>query len=323
MLSRLSEIDLDVLALAEIDLDSVEKMSKLLKRRPHQIQYSLRKLKDLGVLGQLRAWIDVHALGFHYITAYFRFAHAKKSTKRQFISLVSAHPFCTWVFETSGEFHLATSLTVREIHEVFSFFDSIERATDVAISAKALSIQRDFEFCGRRYLRSAKCRLPSVALPSTTPLNEELDETDRALLAALSGGGWDTERELARRLGLPYSTVNRRLLGLRKRNIIRGYCCWLDPRHFGRQPVVLRVKVSGLGVRIKDRVWSFARANPSVIYVIECLGSWDYELGADIQTASEMLVLIDSLTSLVEGIEISVDPVVVTCFHKAQSFPTG
>lgn len=321
MHSRLSEIDSDVLALAEIDFDSVEKMSKLLKRRPHQVQYSLRKLKTLGILGQLRAWIDVHSLGLHYVTVYFRFALAKRSIKKQFISLVSANSLCTWVFETSGEFHLATSLTVRGIDEVFSFFDSIERNSDVAISSKALSIQRDFEFFGRRYLRSAKCRLPSVALPSTTPRNEKLDDIDRALLAALSSGGWETERELANQLGVPYSTINRRLLDLRKRKIIRGYCCWLDPQQFGRQQIVLRVKVSGLGSRIKDKLWAFARSTIAVVYVIECLGSWDYELGADIQTTSEMLVLVDTLTSLVEGIEISVDPVAITCFHKTQSFP--
>jgi DNA-binding Lrp family transcriptional regulator len=323
MHSRLSEIDSDVLALAEINFDSVEKMSKLLKRRPHQIQYALRKLKSLGVLGQIRAWIDVHSLGFHYVTVYFRFVQAKKSTKSHFISLVAKNPLCTWVFETSGEFHLAVSLTVREIHEVFSFFDSIERAADVAISAKALSIQRDFEFFGRRYLRSARCRLPSVALPSTKPLNEELDHIDRALLAALSSGGWETERELANQLKVPYSTINRRLLSLRKRKIIRGYCCWLDPQHFGRQPIVLRVKVSGLGSRIKDKLWAFARGNIAVVYLVECLGSWDYELGADIKTTAEMLLLVDTLTSLVEGVDVSVDPVVVTSFHKTQSFPGG
>jgi len=43
MRSRLSETDLDVLALAEICFDSVEKMSKALRRKPHHIQYSLRK----------------------------------------------------------------------------------------------------------------------------------------------------------------------------------------------------------------------------------------------------------------------------------------
>ena len=323
MYSGFSSIDLDVLALAEINFDSVEKMSKLIKRKPHQLQYSIRKLKMSGVLGQLRAWIDVHSLGFNFVTVYLRFASVKPAVRREFISLVAAHPRTTWVFETSGDFHLAVSLTIQDITEVFAFFDLLEKHSKVSISAKVLCMQRDFEFFGRRYLRSARCKIPSIELPSRRNTDQRIDEIDRGLLVLLSQGGWETERHLGSRLGVPYTTVNRRLLSLRKRGILRGYCYWLDPKHFGRQPIVLRVKVSGIAGWVKEKLWTFARQNASVVYIIECIGSWEFELGADIHSASELLSLVDQVTSLIDGMEVSVDPIVVTSFHKIQSFPGG
>lgn len=59
------------------------------------------------------------------------------------------------------------------------------------------------------------------------------------------------------------------------------------------------------------------------MYIIECIGSWEFELGADIHSASELLYLVDQVTSLIDGMEVSVDPIVVTSFHKIQSFPGG
>jgi hypothetical protein len=57
------------------------------------------------------------------------------------------------------------------------------------------------------------------------------------------------------------------------------------------------------------------------VYIIECIGSWEYEIGADIESAAEMLRLVDEVLSLLEGVEVSVEPVMVTSFYKTQSFP--
>jgi DNA-binding Lrp family transcriptional regulator len=321
MISRFSEIDLDVLALAEINFDSVETMSRIIKRKPHQVQYSIRKLKMLGVLQQLRAWIDVHALGFHFVTVCLRFAPTRKAVRHEFISFVSKHPSTTWVFETTGDFHLAVSLAVREIPEVFTFFEILEKYSKIIITTKVLNIQRDFEFLGRRYLRSAKCKISPIELPSSKVPYYKVDEIDRVILATLSQGDWITERDLSTRIGVPYTTINRRLLSLRQKKILRGYSYWLETEHFDRQSVILRIKVSGIAAWVKEKIWKFARAHRSVVYIVECIGSWEYEIGADIKSAAEMLRLVDEILSLLEGVEVSVEPVMVTSFHKTQSFP--
>jgi Lrp/AsnC family leucine-responsive transcriptional regulator len=65
------------------------------------------------------------------------------------------------------------------------------------------------------------------------PLAPELDQTDRALLVALSRDGRRPAADLAKELGLSRQAVTERIRDLERRQVIRGYRADVDPTALG------------------------------------------------------------------------------------------
>ena len=61
----------------------------------------------------------------------------------------------------------------------------------------------------------------------------ELDDTDRAIIAALLQDARASQRELARTVGVAQGTITNRLKRLEKIGVIKGYSVVLDPESVG------------------------------------------------------------------------------------------
>jgi DNA-binding Lrp family transcriptional regulator len=320
ILPRLSAVDRNVLALVELSCGTVTEIAQRLKLRPHVVQYAFKKLRRYGLLDDRRVWIDVHRLGYSFVTLYLRPRYDSAASKRSFMSAITHHPTCTWIFETCGQYHLACSLTIKDMNEVSSFYDLLNTVSGVRIDSKALTIQRDFAYFGRKYLWGSKPAYQPVNMP-ISPSLVTLDEEDLKLVQELARGRVENEAMLYKVTGIPSATVYRRLASLRKRGVLGADYYWLNSASFGRQLYVLRISFSGMTGQIKDKIWQLARLNASVVYAIETLGSWDYELGVDLESAAELSALIEDITAAMPSLSIDVDPIPVTRFIKVRSFP--
>jgi Lrp/AsnC family leucine-responsive transcriptional regulator len=70
--------------------------------------------------------------------------------------------------------------------------------------------------------------------PASTPVQPaNLDEIDRALLAALAEDGRASVSELARQVGLSAPSTSERLRRLETQGVIGGYTVQIDPRALG------------------------------------------------------------------------------------------
>jgi DNA-binding Lrp family transcriptional regulator len=206
------------------------------------------------------------------------------------------------------------------MNEVSSFYDLLNTVSGVRIDSKALTIQRDFAYFGRKYLWGSKPAYQPVNMP-ISPSLVTLDEEDLKLVQELARGRVENEAMLYKVTGIPSATVYRRLASLRKRGVLGADYYWLNSASFGRQLYVLRISFSGMTGQIKDKIWQLARLNASVVYAIETLGSWDYELGVDLESAAELSALIEDITAAMPSLSIDVDPIPVTRFIKVRSFP--
>ena len=61
----------------------------------------------------------------------------------------------------------------------------------------------------------------------------DLDETDRALLAAMLEDARTSQRALARKVGIAQGTVLNRIRRMEEAGIIKGYSVILDPASMG------------------------------------------------------------------------------------------
>jgi DNA-binding Lrp family transcriptional regulator len=104
-----------------------------------------------------------------------------------------------------------------------------------------------------------------------------VDELDSAILAELQADARQTNRELARRLGVAASTCLQRVRGLVRRGVIRGFRAEVDLLALNRgvQALVM-VTVRPLQRRVIDEFKAAAAAMPEVLSVFVLAGNDDF-----------------------------------------------
>jgi DNA-binding Lrp family transcriptional regulator len=121
-----------------------------------------------------------------------------------------------------------------------------------------------------------------------------LDDTDRAIVEAVSRDARITNQRLAERVGVAPSTALARLRSLRERGVVRGFHAEVDLAALGR-PLQAMIAVR-LAVHAREEIDAFTtavRALPGVLMVFHLTGVTDYLVwvaAADAQDLREFVV---------------------------------
>src|SRR3954465_13823488 len=131
-------------------------------------------------------------------------------------------------------------------------------------------------------------RIPNDRQPSA------IDDTDRAILEALTEDARIPNNRLAERLGIAPSTCLQRVRALRRSGVLRGFHAEIDLAALGR-PLQAMVAVR-LAVHNREQIDTFTsaiRALPGVLTVFHLAGATDYLVwlpAADAQDLREFVV---------------------------------
>jgi DNA-binding Lrp family transcriptional regulator len=120
-----------------------------------------------------------------------------------------------------------------------------------------------------------------------------LDETDLSLLSLLNTDARQSQRQLARKLGVALGTVTNRIKRLEDEGIISGYSAVLNPEKIGWTMTImagLRID-KGRMIDVQQRI----AADPRVFAVYDVTGDWDSMVLARVKDREDL----DNLTKTV------------------------
>ena len=121
----------------------------------------------------------------------------------------------------------------------------------------------------------------------------DLDETDLRLLSLLNKDARQSQRQLARELGVAQGTVTNRIRRLEEEGIISGYSAVLDPEKVGWTMTImagLRI-MKGRMIDVQQKI----AADPRVFAVYDVTGDWDSMVLARVKDRKDL----DNLTKTV------------------------
>jgi len=125
----------------------------------------------------------------------------------------------------------------------------------------------------------------------------KLDDTDRAIIAALLQDARASQRELARTVGVAQGTITNRLKRLENNGVIKGYSVVLDPESVGWGMTIMA------GLRIEKGkmipVQTVISSDPRVFAVYDVTGDWDSMVLARVKNRADL----DDLTKTVFTLE--------------------
>jgi DNA-binding Lrp family transcriptional regulator len=129
-----------------------------------------------------------------------------------------------------------------------------------------------------------------------------MDELDSEIVRLLQTDARQSNRELARKLGVAPSTCLERVRALTRRGVIRGYHADIDPKALNRGvQALVSVQVRPLNRAVIDTFKGFASSLPEVLHVFVLSGGDDFLLHVAVQDLDHLhAFLVDRLSKRAE-----------------------
>ena len=302
---KLSAKEAEILAAVELRADRpIEEVRKETGYRDHTIRYHLKSLEDRGVIRAI-PFINAYALGLVQYNIFFSVGIQGKKTREDLLKTLVATRVVTWVGEMGADMPFGMGICTRDLHDLHGLLLALSRRFPNVFYEKFISAQFSCTIFPRKYLSARRSKMQMLTL-TKTPQVQEIDALDDQILSALSIVPHRSRRELAMKMKVPLSTLELRIKKLEQRGVIPGYYYAVDSSRFGMIGFKLLVFARGVNPELTGQLLRLSASHPSVVYLIECFGSWDYEIGVEVRRPEDV---IDITQELYEQCGISISTV--------------
>lgn len=270
---------LDRKILFHLDVDGSSGLKAIAKKAhasPEVVRYHLARLQEGGVIRRFMALVNFSELGF---AGYGVFCSLKSGQQGpRWLDYLKLHPRIYWLSDFGGAFDLAFAIVASDPFEFYSIFNEIKEKAGSSAGGWKVAVRMRLVQFPRFYL------LPESSTGRRTPYfgqmmhKKKLSAQDFAILKALSQDGRAETVRLSKKTGIPASTVAFRLKKLASEGILQGISPQMSCQQYGYQCYQLFLEADDLDGEKRKALFSYAQSNPNIIFFIETLGDWNFEL---------------------------------------------
>lgn len=286
----------------------------------HTVRYQVRHLQQRGLLERPRPFVDMPLLGFNVFGIYFSLAPEDQVRKEELLRRLVASPWVLWVIEIGGDYQYGVGLCARETIEVVRFFNRISTRVGNIFFEKSFSMRLSYADLGRGYLGANLNRGPPLRYQAGVD-RVVVENRDLQLLSELSSGKHSSSLSASRALKMPNTTFERRRKRLEQERAILGYVYRVQAVELGMQLFKILIYVKGINPKLSNELFQFASKQPEVVYFVECVGEWDYEIGVEVVRASDVTHVTENLCAQFSGQLKTTKALPVFRYLKWRSFP--
>lgn len=306
-------------ALDRLGVVSVQELSKATKLPAHSVRYILDRLKSSNAIRPLCS-INPFGLGFHMFTVYFSVKLLSATEEVRIIKVLTEHQHVSWVAEFSGEYQYGCGVYARNLEQALTLFGEMKREMNVEWFGKAFTQQTSiFVWPLKYFAASSETSYCIYAAPDLSLYRA--DETDHHILRMKSIDGDISNSLLARKLGLPESTISYRVQKMEKAKVINATGSIMDWQVLGLSQYNIVVTLRDLDNTVRKSLVEFGRKHPLCSCVIPCAGSWDFEFNIFARHQREMRTFTSELWQIFGDRIISVKAIPNAGDLKWQSYP--
>lgn len=290
---RLTSRERDILLCGQLQADApIQRIARQTGYREHTVRYALEKFRREEVLHRY-PFINIFPLGYEEYGLFFALA-AGRADRADLINTLQRDRQVSWIIEVSGEFNLGVAVCARKSAQVGAWLETLAHSFEKMIVVKSIAIRRCWSLFPRRYL--SRRRFPHAALScGDTGIDVVLDERDKSILTALSDSPYSSIREIALKIAVPITTVQNRLKVLKEKKVLVGFAYEINPEKIGFMGYRLLIHAKALRKTLRERLYKYCSAHPHIFAIIECVGTWDYELKIEVESDAELHDLLGDL----------------------------
>lgn len=261
--------------------------------REHVARRCLEKLLDKKVI-KYRTFVNPYAAGMYEYMILIGTQLMQPSARQQLLTTLLESSHTTYVGTVGGDYHLGVMIVARDLREVTTFVDSLSAsvkgaAFDISIATCVSVTLFQPKFFGVEGTGAASMSY------GTTEKVVTLDALDHKVLHALGSSPESSTAQVAKALGVPVSTVTYRTESLREKGVLMGRGFLVMPFNDGYFAFALQVCAGSMPKDMRDTFREFCSKHPSISYLIEAVGSWNFQIGARIEDSRSITVIADDI----------------------------
>ncbi|MBI5369802.1 Lrp/AsnC family transcriptional regulator [Candidatus Uhrbacteria bacterium] len=312
---KLSDQEKQILAACELHADaSLDELQERSGVGKNSIRYALQKLQFRGIIQRV-PFVNMYPLGFTDFVVFFSLTSPgpARDISQAFRKLM-AHPCVTWVGELGGPYQYGVAIFSQSVSEFVVFLEFLRALFEGATIKKIVRITKRFTRYNRAYLgRGVTKEHLDFGVMDRQMKCDALDET---ILLTMTNHPALTSRQQAKRIRLPDSTWHHRLRRLKADGIYLGELFSLDTGALGYTFYNLHVYTNGLYGDLEKKIRAWANRHPHVVHLIECIASWDFEIGVEVEQPQQITQIVGELYEQFGGDLVQIEMVPIFANRK-------
>ncbi len=280
--------------LAHLQLDgdqSIQALAKKLKTREHRVHYALHRLVAQGIIRRVPR-IELSRLGYTYMHAFFSVRHTQQTSTKKLLQALTEKPGIVFLAELGGEYQYELIAAVLRPAEIAHHFEG--KLGDM-VTSHTISSSMTYEFYPKNYLSPSRPSSQHVTVHHDGS-TESIDAVDQNIIRAMLDPSCDSLRAVARKLSMPFPTVQVRVEKMKKKRILGGSVYDVDPLDYGYCEYILLVYTRGIGSSMEEELFQSARKHPNITHARSLIGEWNFEIGIEVQHAEDVIKVVEGFT---------------------------
>jgi len=268
------------------------KIAKKVQLSRESILYRLRKYHKQSIIRDCLTVIDMAKLGFTHHKVYLKLHNITEEQEKELVQDLINNPFISWVSSCDGKYSLVFAVKATSLVELNKIMKKINNEywrfimeQDTATIIQGTHFYRD-------YLIGKKGTTERTIVWGGEPEKTELDKTNTAILDALAADSRINAVEIANKLKISSDAVIQRIRKLEKAGIIQHYMIWPDVNKLQGLFYKVLVTLHNIDEEKEKKLRSYCLQNPNIVYIVNALGPWQFEMDIEVKDIQEFRNLI-------------------------------
>jgi DNA-binding Lrp family transcriptional regulator len=282
---------------------SYEEIAKACGTKVHNARFELTNLIECKIISPC-ILVNYASIGIQKNHIYFSTIPLSEEKRKSFIEYISNHPRVAWLCDFSGEFDFGITFMSKNLEDLDRNLRQFMSKFQGIIKKRQIAVNLSWNYFGKKYIFNNELLSPPVLINYPQKIIE-IDKIDTSILKILAIDSFTPQQKIALELKIPLSTVNNRITMMQKKGIIAGYVYWISYSKMKINAYRVLFDFGGLTDSLINKLKKYCQAHPNIVSLIFTLGSWDMELGLDLEDKYMIHNIISEIQSLIKSPTLS------------------
>jgi len=284
----------------ELDVNSRQPLSNIAKKvslKRESVLYRIKKYFEEGLLRNYLAVIDMSKLGFTHYKIYINLHNITEEQEKSMINWLCKNPFVSWISNCDGAYSMIIAIKSRNslelnniLREINSKYGKFFKSQEITTIICAHHFHRD-------YLVGYKGNTERKIEWGSESEKIELDDKNIELLDKLSEDPKANAAEIASKLKISPDSVIQRIKKLENSKLIQNYTLWPNINELIGNYYKVLISLKNFDSSSEKKLLSYILENPNVIYCVNCIGKWNYEVDIEVEGINGLRKIIRELVN--------------------------